>query len=175
MMHKQSSMTHSQSSSDKLARGLGWLSLGMGLYKLLAPGKLTRQLGMQGNESSMRACGAREIMSGIGALSDNPTPAIWSRLGGDVVDLAVLTYALKDEHNTKKENVYLALSVVGILTAIDCACAKGLSPRHAYQRGITPDYSHRSGFPQGLASARGGAQDFQVPADMKDALPYPTL
>jgi len=174
-MHKQSVMTHSQSSSDKLARGLGWLSLGIGLYQLLAPGKLTRQLGMQGSENCMRACGARGVMSGIGALTDNPTPAIWSRLGGDVIDLAVLTYALKDEHNTKKENVYLALTAVSILTALDCACAKGLSQRHAYQSGATPDYSHRSGFPQGLASARGAAQDFQVPADMKDALPSPTL
>lgn len=174
-MHKQTDMTHSQSSSDKLARGLGWLSLGIGLYQLLAPGKLTRQLGMQGSENSMRACGARGVMSGIGALSDNPTPAIWSRLGGDVIDLSVLSYALKNERNTKKENVYLALTAVSILTALDYACVKSLSQRHAYQRGTTPDYSHRSGFPQGLESARGAAQDFQVPADMKDALPSTTL
>ncbi|MDQ7731804.1 hypothetical protein QT231_03785 [Halomonas sp. SpR1] len=174
-MHNQSDMTQSLSPSDKLARGLGWLSLGVGLYQLLAPGKITQQLGMEGSENGMRACGVRGIMSGIGALSDNPTPAIWSRLGGDVIDLAVLTYALNDERNTKKENVYLALTAVGILTAIDCACAKALSKRHAYQGGVTPDYSHRSGFPQGLDSARGAALDFDVPADMKDALPSPTL
>lgn len=172
-MHKQTGMTHSKSSLDKLAHGLGWLSLGIGLYQLLAPGKLTQQLGMQGSENSMRACGAREIMSGIGAFSDNPTPAIWSRVGGDVLDLAALTFALRDEHNTQKQNVYLALTAVGILTAIDCACAKALSQRHAYQGGATPDYSHRSGFPQGLESARGAAHGFEVPDNMKAALPTP--
>jgi hypothetical protein len=165
-MHKHTDMTQSQSSADKLARGLGWLSLGVGLYQLLAPGRITRELGMQGSENSM---------SGIGALSDNPTPAIWSRVGGDVLDLAALSFALKDEHNPKKQNVYLALTAVGILTALDYACAKALSQRHAYQGGATPDYSYRSGFPQGLASARGAALGFQVPADMKDALPSPTL
>lgn len=123
----------------------------------------------------MWACGARGIISSIGALSDNPTPAIWSRLGGDVTDLGVLTFALKDERNTKKDNVYLALTAVGILTAIDYTCAKALSQRHAYQSGITPDYSHRSGFPQGLEGARGAALDVEVPADMKAALPSPLV
>lgn len=170
-MPKQTDMSHSQSASDKLARGLGWLSLGIGLYQLLTPGKLARQLGMQGRENSMRACGARGIISGIGALSDNPTPAIWSRLGGDAIDLAVLTFALQDERNPKKQNVYLALTAVGILTAIDYACAKALSQRHAYQGGVTPDYRHRSGFPLGLESARGAAHDFELPADMKSTFP----
>lgn len=174
-MNKQTNMAHSQSSSDKLARGLGWLSLGVGLYQLLAPGKLTQKLGMQGSENSMRACGARGVMSGIGALSDNPSTGIWSRVGGDMIDLAVLTYALKDNRNPKRENVYLALTAVGILTAIDYACAKALSQRHAYQGGVIPDYSHRSGFPRGLESARGAALGFQVPADMKAALPSPTV
>lgn len=174
-MHKHTDMTQSQSSADKLARGLGWLSLGVGLYQLLAPGRITRELGMQGSENSLRACGARGVISGIGALSDNPTPAIWSRVGGDVLDLAALSFALKDKHNPKKQNVYLALTAVGILTAIDYACAKALSQRHAYQGGATPDYRYRSGFPQGLASASGAALGFQVPADMQDALPSPTL
>lgn len=174
-MHKHTDMTQSLGSSDKLARGLGWLSLGIGLYQLLAPGKVTRQLGMEGRENSLRACGARGVMSGIGALTDNPKPAMWSRVGGDIIDLAVLSYALKDDRNPKKQNVYLALTAVGIITALDFACAKSLSQRHAYQAGITPDYSYRSGFPQGLANARGAAQDFEVPADMKADLPSPTL
>ena len=174
-MHKHTDTAHSQSGADKLARGLGWLSIGIGLYQLLTPGKLTQKLGMQGNENNMRACGAREIITGIGAFSDNPTPAIWSRVGGDMLDLAALSFALKDAHNPKKQNMYLALTAVGILTAIDYACAKALSQRHAYQGGITPDYRQRSGFPKGLAGARGAASDFQVPADMKAALPSPTL
>lgn len=168
-------MTRSLSTADRVARGLGWLSLGLGLYKLLAPRKLGEQLGMPGHENKMRACGAREMISGIGALTDNPTPAIWSRVGGDVIDLAALTYALQDRHNPKRKNLYLALTAMSVITAVDICCAQKLSKRHAYQSGVTPDYSHRSGFPQGLESARGAARGFEVPRDMQDALPNPPI
>ncbi|WP_346796738.1 hypothetical protein R5M92_14855 [Halomonas sp. Bachu 37] len=168
-------MTRSLGTSDRMARGLGWLSLGMGLCKVLAPQKLTSALGIEGSENMVRACGARELLSGVGALTDNPTPAIWSRVGGDVLDFAGLTFALRDEYNPKKENVYLALAVVGTLTAVDFYCAEKLSKRHAYQGGVTPDYSQRSGFPLGLQRSRGAASDFAVPDDMKAALPSPTL
>lgn len=167
-------LSHSSSDApDKLARGLGWLSLGIGLYKLLTPHKLTQPLDIEGSEVMVRACGAREVACGIGALSDNPTPAIWSRVGGDILDFAALTFVLRDERHAKKENVYLALAIVGTLTAIDFYCAKALSERHAYQAGPTPDYSNRSGYPQGLENARGAARDFNPPAEMKDALPLP--
>ncbi|MBE0464316.1 MAG: hypothetical protein ACTIDY_09765 [Halomonadaceae bacterium] len=169
--HQSQHMTRSLSTADRVARGLGWLSLGLGLYQLLAPHKLGEQLGLRGHENKVRACGAREMISGIGALTDNPTPAIWSRVGGDTLDLAALTYALQDRHNPKRKNLYLALTAVGIITAVDVYCAQALSKRHAYQAGVTPDYSHRSGFPQGLESARGAARDFKVPNDMQDALP----
>ena len=36
-----------------------------------------------------------------------------------------------------KENLYLALTAVGVLTIVDYGCAKALSQRHAYQGGIT--------------------------------------
>ncbi|WP_447554508.1 hypothetical protein [Vreelandella sp. EE22] len=168
-------MTRSLSSADKVARGLGWLSLGIGLYQLLAPKSVSRALGMRGVNGRVRAGGAREIVSGIGALSDNPTQAVWSRVGGDVLDLASLTYALQDRHNPKRQNVYLALTAVGVMTAVDLWCARALSQRHAYQGGITPDYRYRSGFPGGLESANGAARSFEVPDDMKDALPNPPI
>ncbi len=158
-----------------MARGLGWLSLGIGLYQLLAPKRVGRALGLRGVEGRIRAGGARELMSGVGALSDNPTQALWSRVGGDALDLASLTYALQDRHNPKRQNIYLALTAVGVLTAIDLWCARSLSRRHAYQGGVTPDYRHRSGFPGGLANARGGARDFEVPRDMRHALPESRL
>ncbi|PRY64957.1 hypothetical protein B0H98_104261 [Vreelandella songnenensis] len=168
-------MTRSLSSADKVARGLGWVSLGMGLYQLFAAPRLARQLGMEGHENKLRACGAREMISGIGALSDNPTPSIWGRVAGDTLNLAALTYALQDKHHPKRENLYLALAAVGALTAVDVCCAQALAKRHAYQGGITPDYSHRSGFPQGLESARGAARGYEVPSDMQDALPNPPI
>ncbi|WP_447927316.1 hypothetical protein [Vreelandella sp. EE27] len=166
-------MTRSMSGADRVARGLGWLSLGIGLYKLLAPKKLSGALGMKGVSGRVRAGGVREIASGVGALSANPTQAVWSRVGGDVLDLAALSYALQDRHNPRRQNIYLALTAVGVLTAVDLWCAKALSQRHAYQGGVTPDFRRRSGFPGGLISARGAARGFDVPNDMKDALPTP--
>lgn len=168
-----SAMSQSSDASDKLARGLGWFSIGLGLYKTLSPYSLTRHLGVEGKETLVRLCGAREILSGIGALSDNPTPAIWSRVGGDALDLAALATVMRDDHNYKKENVGLAMGLLVATTAVDLYCAQALNKRHAYQAGPTPDYSTRSGFPHGLEQARGAARDFNVPADMKAALPSP--
>lgn len=172
MKRHSHSPTRSMSPADKLARGLGWLSLGMGLYQLVAPRRLSRALGMPHRENKIRACGAREILSGIGALSDNPTNAIWSRVGGDVLDFAALTFALK-RHPSHKENLYLALTAVGVLTVVDYSCAKALSQRHAYQGGVTPDYSQRSGFPGGLESAWGAARAEGSKAQETLRLPSP--
>ena len=171
MKRHSHSPTRSMSPADKLARGLGWLSLGMGLYQLVAPRRLGRALGMPHRANSIRACGAREIVSGIGALSDNPTNAIWSRVGGDVLDFAALTFALK-RHPSHKENLYLALAV-GVLTVVDYSCAKALSQRHAYQGSVTPDYSQRSGFPGGLESAWGAARAEGSKAQETLRLPSP--
>ncbi|MEC9483744.1 MAG: hypothetical protein UMU75_10575, partial [Halomonas sp.] len=88
-MKHMPSASHANSSltgADRLARTLGWFSLGLGLYQVLAPRKITRSLGVEGTEPLVRACGAREIACGIGALSNNPTLAIWSRVGGDALD-----------------------------------------------------------------------------------------
>ena len=67
-----------------LARGLGWFSIGLGVAELVAPGQLARFLGMEERTELIRAYGAREIMTGIGILSqEDPTPWIWGRVAGD--------------------------------------------------------------------------------------------
>jgi hypothetical protein len=43
-----------------LAQGLGWFSVGLGLAEMLAPRKLSEQLGMQSNEALLRFHGARD-------------------------------------------------------------------------------------------------------------------
>ena len=47
--------------ADQMARALGWFSIGLGLTELIAPGKITRALGMEGKENLVRAYGAREV------------------------------------------------------------------------------------------------------------------
>lgn len=143
--------------SDRLARGLGWLGIGVGLYQLLAPRRVTRALGVEGAEAIVCTCGVRGVATGIGALSVNPGPALWARSVGDVLDLAALLALLADRDHPKRDNVKLALAGVGACAAASLYCAQEQARRHAYQSGRTPDYSGRSGFPRGLEQARGAA------------------
>ena len=62
---------------QKLAMGLGWFSLGLGLYELLAPEHLSRVLGLEGREGLLRFYGLREIGAGLGIFLTQPNPAPW--------------------------------------------------------------------------------------------------
>ena len=101
--------------ADRLGRALGWFSLGLGLAELIAPGRITQALGMQGRESLVRAYGAREISSGIPTFSINKEVGLLMRLAGDALDIAtVLPALLKD--NDRRGNAGLAfLALIALL------------------------------------------------------------
>lgn len=144
--------------ADEMARVLGWFSIALGAAELLAPRAITRMLGMDGKEGLVRAFGVREIAAGMTSLSTEKSAGLWSRVGGDVLDIATLLTAYRDD-NPKKGNVGLALVTVLAITLIDCASAKANTATHARGKGSSRDYGDRSGFPQGLANARrNGAQ-----------------
>src|SRR5690554_6324128 len=146
-------MTHSRSQSqqfsDKLAIGLGWLGIGVGLYQLLAPHSITRALGAEGTEALVRSCGARNLATGCGALSVNPTPALWVRSAGDALDLAGLLTLLADRNHPKRGNVKLALAGVGACTAASLYCAQDLSRRHASRPDVPPTTASAAVFLKG--------------------------
>ncbi|TWI52687.1 hypothetical protein IQ22_03063 [Pseudomonas duriflava] len=165
--HASTPRQSSLAPSDKLARGLGFYSLGLGLVELLAPRAMTRALGMEGSENLVRAYGAREIASGIGVLSDNPVPALWSRVAGDALDLATLATALSDD-NPKKGNVKIAMAVVLATALVDVMAAKSSTALHVRPRRMPiVDYSDRTGFPKPAEAMRGAAKDFETPPDMR--------
>jgi len=95
--------------SDRLATNLGWFSIALGLGELFAAERLTRALGMEGKETLVRAYGIRELFAGIMSLSPDKKVGIWSRVGGDALDLATLMTAFRDD-NPKKHNVGLAIA-----------------------------------------------------------------
>jgi hypothetical protein len=160
----------SLTATDRVARGLGWFSIALGIAELVAPGKLARSLGLEGNERLLQAYGGREIGAGIWALSDTPAPAIWSRVAGDVVDLATLAAGLRGADEEQRRNAWIALAAVAGITAVDILTAASLTAEQSERKGETGrDYSDRSGFPGGIAKARGTAEgftpvDFQVSA-----------
>jgi uncharacterized membrane protein len=79
---------------DALSQGLGWLSVGLGVAELSAPRQISRWLGVRDSQRActvVRALGVREIASGAGLLASRRASAfLWSRVAGDVMDLALL-------------------------------------------------------------------------------------
>jgi hypothetical protein len=159
---RRSSLT----TADRTARNLGWFSIGLGLAELLAAGPLSRALGMERNQALIRAYGLREIAAGVTCLSVDNAAGAWSRVAGDVVDIATLASGLNDD-NPKKRNVGLALVAVTGITLLDIACGQALTAERSRGKSPPRDYSDRSGWPKGLEHSRGAARDFKVPEDMR--------
>jgi hypothetical protein len=157
----------SLSNADRLGKALGWFSIGLGLVELISPRTITRALGMRGKEGLVQAYGAREIGAGVLTLSLEKDLGLWSRVAGDGLDIATLLNAYRPE-NPKRSNVGLALGMVIGVTLLDLLGASSVAVTHTRGRGTPRDYSNRSGYPKGLAAARGAAKDFR-PNDMKAA------
>jgi hypothetical protein len=113
--------------SKRLAVGLGWFSVGLGLTELAAPGAITRWLGVDDHPKLVRAYGLREIAAGVGILTNSKiAPHLWGRVAGDTVDLASLGAALRDEDSNRKAVAIAIGAVVGV-TLLDILAGKSLS------------------------------------------------
>src|SRR5215213_9737325 len=113
-------------STEQLAKGLGWFSLGLGLAEVLAPRAIAKIAGVKGNTALIRLFGLREIASGLAIFAQGERPAaaaLWSRVAGDALDLAALTeaFAAPDSH---KGRVAFATANVLAVTALDVLCAQ---------------------------------------------------
>ena len=115
-------------SAKKLARGLGWFSIGLGLAELLAPRAIASISGVpKGRTGLIRLYGLREIASGITIFSQqNPAAGVWSRVAGDALDLASLGAAASSPGANKGRLVFATANVLAV-TALDVICAKQLS------------------------------------------------
>ena len=68
---------------EKVATGLGWFSIGLGLAELLAPRQLSHFIGMEdgGRKTTvLRTYGLREISAGVGILMQSPAAGVQSRV-----------------------------------------------------------------------------------------------
>ena len=152
---------------DRLARALGWFSIGLGLAELVAPGRIARSLGLKDKEWLIRAYGARELASAVPTLSIDKPVGLAARIGGDGLDLATLATALGRD-NPKRRNAAIATAMVVGITVLDLIAYKGVNSAHRRVPDSGRDYSDRSGLPRGAAASRGLARaDFQIPADYR--------
>jgi uncharacterized membrane protein len=112
--------------SERLAVGLGWFSVGLGLAEIAAPRAVARLIGVQPDGqalSILRACGTREIANGVAILSEPDRATwLWGRVGGDTIDLLSLMQASK----TDRGRALAATGAVLGVTALDVICATRL-------------------------------------------------
>ncbi|RFB88687.1 hypothetical protein B5K11_24765 [Rhizobium leguminosarum bv. trifolii] len=153
-----SSRGSSFSSSDRLARNLGWFSIGLGVIELLAAERVTGALGMRGKENLVRAFGVREITSGFMTLSVDKQTGLASRIVGDALDIATLATAMRPD-NPKRDNAALALLMVAGVTFLDIVASGANTIRHTRHIGRRRSYDDRSGFPKGVEASRGSARE----------------
>jgi uncharacterized membrane protein len=120
---RQAADTNGASTSEKLAKGLGWFSIGLGVTELVAPGIIARITGSRNHRSLIRAYGVRELAAGVGILTaSRPGPWLWSRVAGDVVDLASLGATAASSRNSTGTAIGIA-SVAGV-TVLDVMAAR---------------------------------------------------
>lgn len=62
--------------------------------------------------------GLREITSGLGIMQGRPKLFLWSRVAGDMMDLALLAAALRDQRNDRGK-LQSALAAVAAVTVCD--------------------------------------------------------
>lgn len=121
-------------SSDALTRGLGWLSAGLAVPPLAAPGWFGRALGV-GDAPRHRAAdafvGVRELVTAAGLLRWRNPAFLWARVAGDIMDLTMLGTALKNHDGRGRERTMAATAAVAGLTIIDVYAAATRSRQKA--------------------------------------------
>jgi uncharacterized membrane protein len=115
-------------SAKRLAKGLGWFSIGLGLAELLAPRAIANIAGVSNKHTGLiRLYGLREISSGITIFAQQkPTEGVWSRVVGDAIDLTTLGIAATNPE-AKMGRVAFATANVLAVTALDVVCAMQLT------------------------------------------------
>ncbi len=115
---------------ESLADFLGVFSIGLGLAQVLAPRGMSKLVGIkdaEGNARLMRTLGAREISNGIAILSrQQPEKALWSRVAGDALDLALLGKTMANPENSRARALFATANVLAV-TALDVMAARTLS------------------------------------------------
>ncbi|HTL44213.1 MAG TPA: SRPBCC family protein [Vicinamibacterales bacterium] len=112
-----------------LAKGLGWFSIGLGLAELAAPGSVAQLIGVRDDDRTrnlLRAYGAREIANGTAILGSGADDAVWlwTRVAGDVLDLATMGAALREGNRTDGRKLAIGMASVGGVLMADVMAAR---------------------------------------------------
>lgn len=124
--------------SERRAKMLGWLGIGLGLAEIAVRRGLAEAIGLKPNRRAQKTLvrlGAREIVTGVGILvTRRPAPFLWARVLGDIVDIALLTRSEPLKKRDAKRVTAATAAVAGI-TLLDVWTALELSQRR--HRGLS--------------------------------------
>ncbi len=126
-------------SAQRLAHGLAWFSISLGLAQIVAPRLISRLVGGNGKYANLiRFYGVRELASGLMIFGQGrrPAAAVWSRVAGDAVDIATLAAAGASPRMNRSGVALATAGVLGV-TALDVYCARELSRERVGEAGIT--------------------------------------
>jgi hypothetical protein len=127
-------------STVAFARALGWFSIGLGLAEILMPRQLGELAGVgRSHRAMLPALGFREIAHGLGIMqSAKPTTAVWTRVGGDALDLAYVGASFVSDDSNKRRLIGTTIALLGV-TALDILCAQRLSSQNWQQVKSNPN------------------------------------
>jgi uncharacterized membrane protein len=115
--------------AERLAVGLGWFSIALGVAEVAAPGRVAQLIGIRPTDETdkiLRGYGAREIGVGLAILA-RPEQArwLWARVAGDVLDMGTLGAAMAADGTDRNRALAATLAVAGV-TALDAVVARRL-------------------------------------------------
>lgn len=141
-------MTH-----DRLTQALGWASVGLGAPLLLAPAESAKALGTEDGQRQrtvLAGVGARELAAAAGLLAQGSPLWLWSRVAGDLTDLALLGSALGRQPQRKRaaavpgpggpsarSRTAAAVAAVAAVTAVDLYAAVSRGRRSRRESAVT--------------------------------------
>ena len=113
-----------------VAKGLGWVSVAIGLAEILMPRRIEKTMGLHDGQTTgiLRVLGVREICHGIDILSHrDPAPGIRSRVAGDLLDGALLAVAAT---KSRRPGGFLAICAMALpVVVLDLIYARKCADR----------------------------------------------
>lgn len=110
----------------KVARGIGWVSIGVGLALVVAPTQMTKGFGMGARPNLGRFLGVRDLVLGAGLLrGESLAPWLQARAISDAGDAALLIGGAASGAFPRGQAM-LGLTVATTLSVLSFALARRL-------------------------------------------------
>jgi uncharacterized membrane protein len=116
-----------QDEVQRRGRGLGWMSLGLGVAQLAAPDTVRRISGVDDSATSRTVVplvGARELVHAAGLLTSRRKGLwVWTRVLGDAMDLTSLGLAIAHRGGQRRRRLAAVTAAIAGITALDVLTA----------------------------------------------------